>query len=94
MRVLYFSFLLLLAFMCFWLRYEYITSKQAQAIQTEITRLCAEIRPHALALVNAFGLPKGILGPIAFDWIKYNSWEHVDNVQKGGKSSISLLSSL
>lgn len=76
------------------LRYEYITNKQAQAIQTEITRLCAEIRPHALALVDAFGLPKGLLGPIAFDWIKYNSWEHVDNVQNLDKSSISLLANL
>ncbi|MCO5578202.1 hypothetical protein L7F22_032040 [Adiantum nelumboides] len=77
------------------LRYGYITPKQAQAIQTLITRLCVEIRPHALALVDAFGMPRGLLGPIAFDWIKYNSWEHVEN--RGNdqeKSSTTFLASL
>ncbi|KAI5079515.1 hypothetical protein GOP47_0004994 [Adiantum capillus-veneris] len=76
------------------LRYGYITPKQAQAIQSEITRLCMELRPQALALVDAFGLPRGLLGPIAFDWIKYNSWEHVENRGKDEKSSATFLASL
>lgn len=58
------------------LRYGYITTKQAQAIQREIVQLCGDIRPHVLALVDSFGIPQPLLGPIAFDWIKYNSWDH------------------
>lgn len=77
------------------LRYGYITPKQAQAIQTEITILCAQLRPHALALVDAFGLPHALLGPIAFDWVKYNSWEYVESKGKTfEKSSTTLHASL
>lgn len=61
------------------LRYGYITTEQSQAIQKEIVQLCTDIRPHALALVDSFGIPQPFLGPIASDWIKYNSWEYVNS---------------
>ncbi|KAH7425616.1 hypothetical protein KP509_11G062900 [Ceratopteris richardii] len=73
------------------LRYGYITPSQAQAIQLEITRLCAEIRPHVLALVDAFGIPRGLLGPIAFDWIKYNSWDYAENKKESRESPSSII---
>ena len=40
-------------------------------------KLCAELAPHALSLVNAFDLPEEVLAaPIATDWVKYNE---IDN---------------
>ena len=40
-------------------------------------KLCAEVAPLSLDLVDAFGLPQEILGaPIASDWVKYNE---IDN---------------
>eukprot|EP00475_Leptophrys_vorax_P021233 TRINITY_DN28959_c0_g1_i1.p1 TRINITY_DN28959_c0_g1~~TRINITY_DN28959_c0_g1_i1.p1 ORF type:complete len:697 (+),score=43.19 TRINITY_DN28959_c0_g1_i1:315-2405(+) len=59
------------------LRYGYITSEQAQAVHDEVVLLCKELRPHALPLVEAFGLPDHILGPIAFDWVDFESWKNV-----------------
>eukprot|EP00250_Pteridium_aquilinum_P020088 c24697_g4_i1 orf=444-797(+) len=55
------------------LRYGYVNSKQSQAIQHEVLGLCARIRPQALALVDSFGIPKPLLGPLAFDWIEHRS---------------------
>lgn len=60
------------------LRYGYVNSEQSQVIQHEIMRLCARIRPHALALVDSFGIPQPLLGPIAFDWTEHNAWVHVE----------------
>jgi len=59
------------------LRYGYLTPKQSQLIRTEVATLCGELRPQALNLVNAFGIPEPFLGPIAFDWVEYNSWSNV-----------------
>ena len=42
-----------------------------------MSKLCAELRPHSLSLVEAFGLPDNLLAPIAFDWVEYNSWKYV-----------------
>eukprot|EP00741_Cyanophora_paradoxa_P016561 tig00020927_g15991.t1 len=38
-----------------------------------VVRLAAELRPAALDLVDAFGLPAGLLGRCAFDWVDYNA---------------------
>lgn len=57
------------------LRYGYLTPRQSQVIQKEVGDLCKELRPHALALVNSFGIPQPYLSPIAFDWVEANSWE-------------------
>jgi acyl-CoA oxidase len=59
------------------LRYGYLSPAQSQLIAEEVSALCAELRPQALNLVNSFGIPQSLLGPIASDWIEYNSWENV-----------------
>jgi len=59
------------------LRYGYLSPKQSQLIRTQVATLCGELRPQALALVDAFGIPEPFLGPIAFDWVEYNSWSNV-----------------
>ena len=36
-------------------------------------KLCAEIAPLSMDLIDAFGLPEEVLAaPIASDWVKYN----------------------
>jgi len=59
------------------LRYGYLSPQQSQMIRKEIAKLCDELRPHALALVDSFGIPQPYLSPIAFDWIEANSWAAV-----------------
>ena len=40
-------------------------------------RLCAELTPHALALIDAFGLSQDVLAaPIAGDWVGYNDGDN------------------
>jgi acyl-CoA oxidase len=58
-------------------RYGYLTPRQSQLIHTEVATLCGELRPEALNLVDSFGLPQSFLGPIASDWVEYNSWKNV-----------------
>eukprot|EP00850_Spirogloea_muscicola_P002206 SM000008S22295 [mRNA] locus=s8:979861:985310:+ [translate_table: standard] len=58
------------------LRYAYIMADQAQAVHREVAALCNDVRPHTFGLVEAFGLPPHMLGPIAFDWVDYNSWHN------------------
>ncbi|CAI5961359.1 unnamed protein product [Closterium sp. NIES-65] len=60
------------------LRYGYVSTEQGQAIHDEVALLCKEVRPHALPLVHAFGLPGHLLGPIAFDWVDFESWKNVE----------------
>lgn len=64
-------------FDCIICRYGYLSPKQAQPVHREVATLCTELRPHALNLVDAFGIPKPFLGAIGFDWVEYNSWENV-----------------
>ena len=59
-------------------RYKYITQEQGQAIHMELPALCKEVRPHALALVQSFGFPHHILGPIAFDWVDFEAWKYAE----------------
>jgi len=48
-------------------------------------RLCNDIAPHALNLIDAFGLPDEVLAaPIAQDWVKYNE---IDNQGELGPKS-------
>uniref|UniRef100_A0A1D1Z3C0 acyl-CoA oxidase n=1 Tax=Anthurium amnicola TaxID=1678845 RepID=A0A1D1Z3C0_9ARAE len=56
------------------LRYGYLSPSNAATVRKEVTKLCGELRPHALAIVNSFGIPPPFLSPIAFDWIEANSW--------------------
>ncbi|XP_027346246.1 acyl-coenzyme A oxidase 3, peroxisomal-like [Abrus precatorius] len=56
------------------LRYGYLSTENASAVRKEVSRLCAELRPHALALVGSFGIPDAFLSPIAYNWVDSNSW--------------------
>ncbi|KAL2640629.1 hypothetical protein GLYMA_06G285400v4 [Glycine max] len=56
------------------LRYGYLSTENASAVRKEVPKLCAEIRPHALALVSSFGIPDAFLSPIAYNWVDSNSW--------------------
>ncbi|KAJ4842209.1 Acyl-coenzyme A oxidase 3, peroxisomal [Turnera subulata] len=56
------------------LRYGYLSTQNDAALRKEVSKLCSELRPHALALVDSFGIPDSSLSPIAFDWIEANSW--------------------
>nr|XP_043625835.1 acyl-coenzyme A oxidase 3, peroxisomal-like [Erigeron canadensis] len=56
------------------LRYGYLSTENAAVVRKEVPKLCSELRPHALALVTAFGIPDALLGPIAFNWIDANAW--------------------
>ncbi|XP_050379349.1 acyl-coenzyme A oxidase 3, peroxisomal-like [Argentina anserina] len=59
------------------LRYGYLSPDNVTALRKEVSSLCKELRPHALALVSSFGIPDAFLSPIAFNWIESNSWSSV-----------------
>ncbi|KAJ7981544.1 Acyl-coenzyme A oxidase [Quillaja saponaria] len=61
------------------LRYGYLSTENAASVRREVAKLCAELRPHALALVSSFGIPDALLSPIAYDWIEANSWSSVEH---------------
>ena len=63
------------------LRYGYLSPDNAAGIRKEVTILCSELRPHALALVSSFGILDAFLSPIAFNWIDANSWSSVQPQQ-------------
>ncbi len=46
---------------------DYVSPKKARAIRKTFGDQCAAVRKHAVALVNAFGVPNEALGPIAFE---------------------------
>jgi hypothetical protein len=56
-------------------RYGHLTPEQSQVVHKEVAALCADVRPHTLGLVQSFGIPQHLLGPIAFDWIQYNAYQ-------------------
>ncbi|KAE8733746.1 Acyl-coenzyme A oxidase 3, peroxisomal [Hibiscus syriacus] len=62
-----------------YLRYGCLSVENAAAVRKEITKLCSEVRPHALALVSSLGIPDAFLSPIAFNWVDANSWSSVQH---------------
>ena len=43
-----------------------LAANKARAVRDLVRRLCRELRPHAVALVDGFGIPESVLGaPIA-----------------------------
>ncbi|CAH8339770.1 unnamed protein product [Eruca vesicaria subsp. sativa] len=56
------------------LRYGYLSRDNVGDVRREVSKLCGELRPHALALVISFGIPDAFLGPIAFNWVEANAW--------------------
>lgn len=59
------------------LRYGLLSPDNAVVVRKEVMNLCSELRPHALSVVNSFGMPDAFLAPIAFDWVEANSWSSV-----------------
>lgn len=49
-----------------WLENGYVEGNKAAAVRDEVLALSAELRPHAVPLVDAFAVPRQWLGPIAF----------------------------
>ena len=43
------------------LEHGYLTADDSRALVTEVNELCRELRPHALALVEGFGIPDALL---------------------------------
>ncbi|CAA7397442.1 unnamed protein product [Spirodela intermedia] len=60
------------------LRYGILTPGGAAVVRKEVGALCGELRLHALSIVTSFGIPPGLLAPIAFDWVEANSWPAVE----------------
>ncbi|XP_076931297.1 acyl-coenzyme A oxidase 3, peroxisomal-like [Bidens hawaiensis] len=56
------------------LRYGYLSIDNDAVVRKEVLKLCSELRPHALSLVDSFGIPDALLGPIAFNWVDANKW--------------------
>ena len=49
-----------------WLEHGYLRAEDSRALVTEVNELCRQLRPDALALVDAFSIPDGLLrAPIA-----------------------------
>merc|ERR1712013_597073 len=45
-------------------------------------RLCAELAPNSLGLIESFGLPEEMLqSPIASDWVGYNAYDNQGELQ-------------
>ncbi len=42
--------------------YDFLSPAKSKAIRREVEVLCAELRPHAASLVDAFGIPPEVLG--------------------------------
>jgi len=52
-----------------------------QVIETS-RRLCAELTPSSLALIESFGLPEEMLqSPIAPTWVGYNAYDNQGELQ-------------
>ncbi|KAK1275556.1 Acyl-coenzyme A oxidase 3, peroxisomal [Acorus gramineus] len=63
------------------LRYGYLSPSNVAIVIKEVANLCSELRPHALSLVESFGIPDAFLSPLAFNWIEANSWSSVQQQQ-------------
>ncbi|CAG7909297.1 unnamed protein product, partial [Brassica rapa] len=55
------------------LMYALICMEEDPSFLREVSKLCRELRPHALALVTSFGIPDAFLGPIALNWVEANA---------------------
>jgi len=59
-----------------------LNSSQAEQVVETSRRLCAELAPNSLALIEAFGLPEEMLqSPIASDWVGYNAYDNQGELQ-------------
>merc|ERR1719249_135757 len=59
-----------------------LNASQADSVLNINRRLCAELAPHSLALIESFGLPEEMLqSPIASDWVGYNAYDNQGELQ-------------
>merc|ERR1712186_132954 len=59
-----------------------LNSSQAEQVVETSRRLCAELAPNSLGLIESFGLPEEMLqSPIASDWVGYNAYDNQGEVQ-------------
>ncbi|KYQ94290.1 acyl-CoA oxidase [Tieghemostelium lacteum] len=56
------------------LRYQFISPEQSEAINQEVTNLCKELVPYSVSLADAFGFDYRHLGPISRDWVSENKY--------------------
>ena len=50
-------------------------------VNLSAAKLCTELGPQMLQLVDAFGIPEEMLSaPIARDWVQYNSYDNQGEV--------------
>jgi len=57
----------------FFLTSELLTLDLGKKVSERIRELCKRLAPHALPLVNAYGIPPQLMNvPIATDWVKFN----------------------
>jgi len=49
-----------------WLEHGFLSADLSRDLQKQVNALCADLRPHALTLVEGFGIPDALLrAPIA-----------------------------
>eukprot|EP00762_Andalucia_godoyi_P003092 ANDGO_01119.mRNA.1 Acyl-coenzyme A oxidase len=71
--------------MGWYMQYRYFAPSKADAIEEEIVKLCRIIRPRAVDLVDAFGIPDHcVMAPIAGDYISAHKYE----ISKNGVQSL------
>merc|ERR1712211_87055 len=59
-----------------------LNSSQAEQVVETSRRLCAELAPNSLGLIESFGLPEEMLqSPIASDWVGYNAYDNQGELQ-------------
>merc|ERR1719315_624475 len=59
-----------------------LNASQADSVLNINRRLCAELAPNSLALIESFGLPEEMLqSPIASDWVGYNAYDNQGELQ-------------
>lgn len=58
---------------CVFLRLKVLSPEVAERVHKAVPELAAELRPHALPLVDAFGIPPHLLAPIAYDYVNHNA---------------------
>ena len=63
--------------MAWFMENKLLSVEQGEQVLGLSRALCAELTPHALPLIDAFGLPEDVLAaPIAGNWVDYNNYDN------------------
>ena len=61
---------------------EILPVQEGAGVNSEAAKLCKDLAPQALPLVESFGITDTMLSaPIALDWIQYNTYDNQGEVQ-------------